>query len=201
MRRNISLKIKRLDKENKKEKVKTDMEKKDERAKALEAQQHVQVALSWQDRQALMNLKDRYDHKTRTHRTGWDHRLALKEAIDDRSNLKELIVTEGQTSFSPLQLDYKTYKALEDEAEALGLIPHDYIRAIIYSANKEQDEADAEERNAKDKAYIDNRVVVCEVPLNREIREKMYKKHGQLDDRTLKSLAAVEIQELFKNLK
>lgn len=130
--------------------------------------------LSYQDVQALNRLKIRWNYDGKPDPYG----ETIRRAIDERHSLKELTLskTERHSNQGTVWLEKSVRKAVIEEANKEGLSPGDYIRGIIYSLNQKFAHEEIAEREHQDKIRHDNRKIPVQLILDKELREKLYKR-------------------------
>jgi hypothetical protein len=144
------------------------------------------IFLGQEDVQALCRLRSRWNLIT--------HEETIKRAIEQRHSLKGYTLTLSKTgrhvNQGTIWLEKDLRKEVIKEAAKLGRSTADYIRGIIYSLNQKLMQEEIEKRDKQTKIKHDNRVLSFRTFVHPEIREKLYKKYGRLNDRDL--MAAVQ---------
>ncbi|MBX9974204.1 hypothetical protein [Cytobacillus firmus] len=139
-----------------------------------------------EDVQALSRLRSRWNLAT--------HEETIRRAIEERHSLKGYTLTLTKTgrhvNQGTIWLEKDLRKEVIKEAAKLEKSTTDYIRGIIYSLNQKLMEEEIEKREKQAKIKHDNRVLSFKTFVHPEIREKLYKKYGRLNDRDL--MAAVQ---------
>ncbi|SHS04860.1 Uncharacterised protein [Mycobacteroides abscessus subsp. abscessus] len=143
------------------------------------------ISLSYQDVLALNSLMRRWNLYGKTD----PYAESIRKAIDERHNLKEVTLskTGRHINQGTVWLEKDVRKALLKEANKLGLEPADYIRGIIYSLNQKLAHEEVAERECLDQLRHDNRKIPVQLTLNKELREKLYKRfEKELKDKELR---------------
>lgn len=144
------------------------------------------IFLGNEDVQALSRLRNRWNLVT--------HEETIKRAIEERHSLKGFTLTLTKTgrhvNQGTIWLEKDLRKEVIREANELGRNVADYVRGILYSLDQKLMLEAIAERERQAKIKRDNRVLSFRTFVHPEIREKLYKKYGQLSDRDL--MAAVQ---------
>lgn len=137
------------------------------------------IFLGNEDVQALSRLRSRWNLAT--------YEETIKRAIEERHSLEDWTLTLTKTgrhvNQGTIWLEKDLRKEVLKEAAKLEKSTADYIRGIIFSLNEKQTQKEIEKRDKQAKIKQDNRVLSFRTFVNPEIREKLYKKYGRLNDR------------------
>ncbi|MGF6950967.1 hypothetical protein QF028_003472 [Neobacillus sp. B4I6] len=142
-------------------------------------------SLSYQDVQALKSLISRWNLYGKAD----TYAETIRKAIDERYSLKEVTLskTGRHNNQGTVWLEKDVRKALIKEANKLGLNPADYIRGIIYSLNQKFTQEEIAERERQNKLRHDNRKIPVQLLLDKDLREKLYKRFdNELKDKDLR---------------
>lgn len=116
------------------------------------------------------------------------------DLIDERSKLEEITVNaitqEDYCYHTEMRffLPDEQYETLSMEASKNSLSLVDYLRGIIYSVVSKMEKEDALRRKAEEQRKYENRIVKVEIGLDKDIREKLYKRFGKVTDKELQAL-------------
>lgn len=142
------------------------------------------ITLSYQDVSALNSLLRRWNLNGKTD----PYAETIRKAIDERHALKEvtLSMTGRHMNQGTVWLEKDVRKAILKEANKLGLDSADYLRGIIYSLNQKLVQEEIKERERQNQFRHDNRKLPVQLILDKELREKLYKRFGkELKDKEL----------------
>lgn len=141
------------------------------------------IYLGAEDVQALGRLRSRWNLVT--------HEETIKRAIEERHSLKGFTLTLTKTgrhvNQGTIWLEKDVRKKVIQEAAKEGVSVADYVRGILYSLNQKLAQEEIAERERKDKIRHDKRKIPVSLTLDKDLREKLYKKFEKdLQDQELR---------------
>ncbi|WP_042461752.1 hypothetical protein [Neobacillus dielmonensis] len=144
------------------------------------------------DVQALGRLRSRWNLD--------NHEETIKRAIEERHSLEGLTLTKTgrHVNQGTIWLEKDLRKTVIKEAAEEGLDIGDYVRGILYSLDQKLMLEAIADRERQTKIKHDNRVLSFSVPVQKEIREKLYKRYGKLNDRDLMAALQQDAMEWLR---
>lgn len=131
----------------------------------------------------------------------WDYQEVVMKCIEGREQLEEITLTEGPLGNQAVyKIPKELYEQLEKEASKLQVSIDDYVRAIIYTTGEQGAKKWADSITQSIKNKKDNRVIMVSVPINKELREQMYRKFGKQSDEELTKFLKPKILDFLNEI-
>lgn len=127
----------------------------------------------------------------------------IKELLQERKGLKEIFLTDQSDIVNKhyITLEKSLHDELYLDAKKAGLSIREYIRGIIYTRGTELAQIKHNERLEQQAKQHDHRIILAEIPLDKQSRESLYKIHGKVTDKELKEIVKKEFVNYLNELR
>lgn len=165
-----------------------------ERAREAAIVPEIKVFTDWRIEQEYNNAMSNYvifAHQVEEVRSNF-----LKDAIDNRSNLKELVLEayepdEYNPTIITIEVDNEIIDTLKKEARRLSIGYDEYIRAIFYTTafekNKKKQEAKVKQSEKEKEAWL----FEFNGHINQQLRRKLEEKYGKQQHFSIPGFSAI----------